>query len=192
MIANATHHQRGARPSTTPEIRSVIQPKFRLFKTAAAPRLLERADASPDHSLAVENAMVLLHNSDFQFPMKVTARPTKRGGGGGWGGGGGGNGNWQLAIPSRFSSDSTVPCGVTPMHEARLATAFASPPTWTHFPHLAVRMGLRCERDSSARFYPQRSSSDNFGPSVSFSNALSRSLRSPIQSLPSAASRTRS
>ena len=33
-MVNMTHHQRGARSSTTPEIRSVSQLKLRRFKTS--------------------------------------------------------------------------------------------------------------------------------------------------------------
>src|SRR5215211_565314 len=34
LTTNETHHQRGAGPSITPEMRSVIQLKFRLFRTS--------------------------------------------------------------------------------------------------------------------------------------------------------------
>src|SRR5438105_10450672 len=47
--ANATHHHRGARPSTAPAIRSVSQLKLRLFNTSgtrASGRSTE-VDASP-------------------------------------------------------------------------------------------------------------------------------------------------
>ena len=49
VIANATHHQRGAGFSTAPEMRLVIQPKLRLFRTSgtrASGRSTE-AEASP-------------------------------------------------------------------------------------------------------------------------------------------------
>src|SRR6476646_163106 len=49
VIANVTHHQRGAPPSTAPEMRSVIQEKFRRFKTSGtrASGFWTEADASP-------------------------------------------------------------------------------------------------------------------------------------------------
>jgi hypothetical protein len=36
VIVKETHHQRGVGPSITPEIRSVIQLKFRLLRTSGA------------------------------------------------------------------------------------------------------------------------------------------------------------
>ena len=48
VIVNVTHHQRGAGCSTTPEIRSVSQLKFRLFRTSGgrASGVSGKADAS--------------------------------------------------------------------------------------------------------------------------------------------------
>src|SRR5258705_9076566 len=48
VMAKATHHQRGAGCSTTPEIRSVSQLKFRLFRTSGgrASGVSSEADAS--------------------------------------------------------------------------------------------------------------------------------------------------
>src|ERR1700730_10200366 len=47
VIVNVTHHQRGARCSTTPEIRSVSQLKLRLFRTSGTrASLVTEVDAS--------------------------------------------------------------------------------------------------------------------------------------------------
>ncbi len=64
VIVNVTHHQRGADCSTTPEIRSVSQLKFRLFRTSGT-RASGRSDeitAPPCNASGTVDAL-----SMFQF-----------------------------------------------------------------------------------------------------------------------------
>jgi len=56
VIVKQTHHQRGARSSTTPEIRSVIQLKFRRFNTKGA-RASGRSTVAPASSLITSDAV---------------------------------------------------------------------------------------------------------------------------------------
>src|SRR2546423_3646874 len=67
-MANATHHHRGAMPSTAPEIRSVIQEKFRRFRTSGtrASGLSTEAEAS----LAITSGAVVAP-STLRFLLRV-------------------------------------------------------------------------------------------------------------------------
>src|SRR5919106_4522299 len=62
-MVKATHHQRGAGCSTTPEIRSVSQLKLRLFKTSGA-RAIERSA-----SFIVSGAVGAASISNCQLPI---------------------------------------------------------------------------------------------------------------------------
>jgi hypothetical protein len=70
-MAKVTHHQRGAFPSTAPEIRSVIQEKFRRFKTSGtrASGLSTEAEASPAITSGAVVAPSILGIFDFRFSI---------------------------------------------------------------------------------------------------------------------------
>src|SRR6266699_3856864 len=66
VIVKATHHQRGARSSTTPEIRSVSQLKLRRFRTSGA-RWICRSAFSIVSCGGAAPSMVKLPNSSFRY-----------------------------------------------------------------------------------------------------------------------------
>src|SRR5215213_10231957 len=67
-IANETHHQRGAGPSITPEIRSVIQLKFRLLRTSGT-RASGRSTEAEASSRITSGAVVA--PSTLRFLVRV-------------------------------------------------------------------------------------------------------------------------
>src|SRR5205807_7897461 len=81
-MANATHHQRGAFASITPEMRSVIQLKFRLFKTSGtrANGFSAEADASPSitSGAVIAESIYLFPRVAWRFPLG-SARDSRAG-----------------------------------------------------------------------------------------------------------------
>src|SRR5437868_482145 len=76
-MANVTHHQRGAAPSTAPEMRSVIQLKLRRFRTSGTRSngFATEVDASPSitSGAVVAPSIVNFRFSNFEFRMLKTS-----------------------------------------------------------------------------------------------------------------------
>src|SRR5438046_10317333 len=71
VMVNATHHQRGAGCSTTPEMRSVSQLKLRRFKTSGALAICR--SASLISGAAGAASMIKLPIADCQLPIATIA-----------------------------------------------------------------------------------------------------------------------
>src|SRR6266478_66195 len=71
-MVNATHHQRGAGCSTTPEMRSVSQLKLRRFKTSGALAICRSACSTVSGAVGAAS-MIKSPIANCQLPIATTA-----------------------------------------------------------------------------------------------------------------------